>query len=181
MTDRDLFVGEPRDRTLEARRWLEAARSFSHSGDTLAAAQAFRAGGDPLRAGCAFLQARRPFEAARCFIECGERQAAISTLRQVPSGSRDTVAATLLLAPLLYEQGLCDEGLARLDALPADDLAVPQVTASRWRWRARCLERLGRAAEAAEAYREVLALEPCDAEALGALSGSGANGRSRSR
>jgi tetratricopeptide (TPR) repeat protein len=181
MSDRDPFAGEPRHRAGEARGWIEAARSFSHAGDTLAAAQAFRAGGDPLRAGCAFLQARRPFEAARCFIECGERQAAMSSLRQVPRGSRDAIAATLLLASLLYDHGLCDEGLARLDELPPDDGAVPQVTAIRWRWRARFLERLGRAREAAEAYREVVRLEPDDAEALGALSGSIANGRSRSR
>jgi tetratricopeptide (TPR) repeat protein len=150
----------------QARQWEDAARCATMAGDTLGAAEAFRAAGDHQRAGYAFLQAKRPLEAATCFLTHGDKQAATQSLRQVAGGTPDAVKATILLAPLLFEQEQYSDGLLRLEMLPSLSGTEPKLEAERLLWQGQFLERLGRVEEALLAYRKVLILRPDDPLAL---------------
>ena len=114
----------------KAGRWADAGRNFLAAGDYASAGEAFLTGRDYQQAGECLLRAGKPFEAATCFLEVQSKDDASRALRQVPASSQIGGKATMLLVPLLYDQGKYTDALQRLQmpvsythlTLPTSDL-----------------------------------------------------------
>ncbi len=144
----------------KAGRWADAGRAFLAAGDDASAGEAFLTARDYQRAGESLLKAGKPFEAATCFLEVQSNDDASRALRQVPAASRMGGKATMLLVPLLYDQGKYTDALQRLQMLPPATDPGGTTIVDQLYWQARLLERLERTAEAIAAYQKLLAIKP---------------------
>ncbi|MBP7589256.1 MAG: protein kinase [Thermoanaerobaculia bacterium] len=155
----------------KAGRWADAGRSFLAAGDDAAAGEAFLNARDYQRAGESLLKAGKPFEAATCFLEVQSKDDASRALRQVPAASQIGGKATMLLVPLLYEQGKYTDALQRLQMLPPATDPGGTTIVDQLYWQARLLERLERTAEAIAAYQKLVAIKPGYKDAAERLGG----------
>jgi tetratricopeptide (TPR) repeat protein len=156
----------------KAGRWPDAGRAFLAAGDDAAAGEAFLNARDYQRAGESLLKAGKPFEAATCFLEVQSKDDASRALRQVPAASQIGGKATMLLVPLLYDQGKYTDALQRLQMLPPATDPGGTTIVDQLYWQGRLLERLERTEEAVAAYQKLVAIKPGykdAAERLGAL------------
>lgn len=171
-------AGEPRcaaEAYRRAGRWADAGRVFLALGDDAQAGEAFLTAKDYQRAGESLLKAGKPFEAATCFLEVRSKDDASRALRQVPAASQVGGRATMLLVPLLYDQGKYTDALQRLQMLPPATDPGGTTIVDQLYWQARLLERLDRGAEAIAAYRKLLSIKPSykdAAERLAELRGA---------
>jgi hypothetical protein len=159
---------------LRAGRTRDAGRCFAAAGKPHLAAASYAKAGDRPAAAAQYLKAGQPVAAAGELVAAGDKAAAAKLLLDVQAGSPDHEAATLLLVPLLLEQGLRDDALRRLRALPPPAAGDPSPTAAaafrqRLLLQGRVLEELGDTAQAESCYRQLLALEPRHAEAASRL------------
>lgn len=162
----------------KAGRWADAGRNFLAAGDYASAGEAFLTGRDYQQAGECLLKAGKPFEAATCFLEVQSKDDASRALRQVPASSQIGGKATMLLVPLLYDQGKYTDALQRLQMLPPATDPGGTTIVDQLYWQARLLERLERTAEALAAYQKLVAIKPGYKDAAERLAGlRGATGR----
>jgi len=162
---------------LRAARTRDAGRCFAAAGKPHLAAASFAKAGDRTAAAAQYLKAGQPVAAAGELLatgSAGDKAAAARLLIDIPAGSPDHEAGTLLLVPLLLEQGLRDDALRRLRALPpaaAGDHSPAAAAAFRQRQLllGRVLEDLGETEQAESCYRQLLAVEPSHAEAASRL------------
>jgi hypothetical protein len=162
---------------LRAARTRDAGRCFAAAGKPHLAAASYAKAGDRTAAAAQYLKAGQPVAAAAELLATGgpaDKAAAARLLIDIPAGSADHEAGTLLLVPLLLEQGLRDDALRRLRALPpaaAGDHSPAAAAAFRQRQLllGRVLEELGESAQAESCYRQLLAVEPGNAEAASRL------------
>ena len=138
--------------------WRDAARCYAVAGRLEVAAEAYARIPDHRSAASCFREVGRPLEAARHFLEADERQEASAALQEVAEGSPDFQRATLMLVPLLLEEGLHQGALHRLALLGDDPTATGTLAVERLYWQARALEAAERIEEARDAYQKVLAL-----------------------
>ncbi len=156
-------------------RWADAGRAFLAAGDHASAGQAFLTARDYQQAGECLLKAGKPFEAATCFLEVQAKDDASRALRQVPAASQIGGKATMLLVPLLYEQGKYSDALQRLQMLPPATDPGGTTIGDQLYWQGRLFERLERTAEALAAYQKLVAIKPGykdAAERLASLRGA---------
>jgi len=125
---------------------------------------------DEAAAAACYLAAERPLRAARSFLAAGDRGAAAQALQQIAEDSPDFERATLLLVPLLVEEGVYAGALHRLELLRADLSASGSIAVERYYWEARALEGEGRYAEAAQAYQRAVAMRRDHRDASGRLA-----------
>jgi tetratricopeptide (TPR) repeat protein len=157
---------------VRAGRFEDAGRCYSLAGNAAAAADAWARTGRHLEAAALFAKLGQHLKAAKHYLEGGDRAAASIALQQVSPGTPNFERATLLLVPLLLEDGLPEAAVHRLRMLPNDTGLTSTGTLDRVYWEARVLEALGRPRDAAASYEKLLALRRGhrDAEArLGAL------------
>ena len=79
---------------------------------------------DEASAAACFMEVGRYVKAARSFLAAGDKAGASRALQQIAEGSPDFERATLMLVPLLVEEGIFDGALHRRELLPQD----PTVT-----------------------------------------------------
>ncbi|HEV3073008.1 MAG TPA: serine/threonine-protein kinase, partial [Thermoanaerobaculia bacterium] len=165
---------------LRAGRTRDAGRCFAAAGKPHLAAASYTKAGDRAAASEQYLKAGQTVAAAGELLAmggAGDKAAAAKLLLAIPATSADLEAGTLLLVPLLLEQGLRDDALRRLRALPPatggdHSLASPGAMAAfrqRMLLEGRVLEELGDIAQAESCYRQLLAVEPAHAEATSRL------------
>lgn len=148
---------------LRAGRPRDAARSFAAAGKPQLAAAAFAKAGDHAAAADCYLKAGQPIDAAGELLAVGKRPEAAKALMEIEPGRPDFADGTLLLAPLLVEEGLLDEALRRLRLVPRhalDDTAAGAAsaqTSERLYWEGRALEGLGKRREAEACYQRLVA------------------------
>jgi serine/threonine-protein kinase len=117
---------------LRSGRTRDAGRCFGAAGKPHLAAASYAKAGDRAAAAEQFLRAGQPLAAARELLAmggAGDKAAAAKLLLAIPASSADHEAGTLLLVPLLLEQGLRDDALRRLRALPPTSAASAAVAA----------------------------------------------------
>ena len=141
-----------------------AARCYAAAGMTGRAVDAHLQAGDPAAAVGLHLRAGQLLEAASLLLAHGERSRAAQTLLRLQPSDPGFGAGTVLLAPLLIEEGFAADALDRLRRIPAPAARALDPGCSYWQGRA--LESLGREAEAEACYARVAALAPgsCDVE-----------------
>jgi serine/threonine-protein kinase len=159
---------------LRAARTRDAGRCFAAAGKTQLAAASYAKAGDHAAAAAQFVKAGQPVAAAGELVAGGDKSAAAKLLLDVPAGSPEHEAATLALVPLLLEQGLRDDALRRLRALPPPAPGDRSPTAmaalvQRLLLQGRVLEELGDLAQAETCYRQLLAVDPAHPEAAARL------------
>ncbi len=120
----------------------KAASAFAQAGNHQGAADAYSAAGDHLRAGSHYLEA-------------GLARAARDSLQGIRAASPDRAQASLLLIPLLLDDGLVDAARDRFEALPKDDDELDEK--ERLYCQARIEEAMSRYSAAEVLYRRVLA------------------------
>jgi tetratricopeptide (TPR) repeat protein/predicted Ser/Thr protein kinase len=135
----------------------EAARCFILAGQPALAALAFAKLGDFKSAADCYLRAGQPLEAARQLLAAGARTQAARTLIAIQPEAPEGEQATLLLVPLLVEEGFFDDALRRLRQTPAGPMsaAIRSEALDRLYWEGKALEGLGRNIEAREVYRRL--------------------------
>jgi tetratricopeptide (TPR) repeat protein len=151
-------------------RWPDAARCFEAARKPEAAADSFLRVPDEAAAARCFLAAGRPLRAAKCFLGAGQPAAAADALQQIEEDNPDFERATLLLVPLLVEEGLFEGALHRLQMLAQDPEVTGGVAVERHYWEARALEGEGRLQEAAQAYQRVVSIRRDHRDASGRLA-----------
>ncbi|HEY6324880.1 MAG TPA: protein kinase, partial [Thermoanaerobaculia bacterium] len=165
---------------LRAGRTRDAGRCFAAAGKPHLSAASYTKAGDRAAASEQYLKAGQPVAAAGELLAmggAGDKAAAAKLLLAIPASSADVEAGTLLLVPLLLEQGLRDDALRRLRALPpasaGDHSTASPADRAAFRQRTllegRVLEELGDTARAESCYRQLLAVEPGHAEATSRL------------
>jgi tetratricopeptide (TPR) repeat protein len=139
-------------------RWREAARCFSAAGKLELAAESFAHVPDEASAAACFLEAGRPLRAARSYLAAKDHDGAVNALQQIGDDHPDFERATMLLVPLLIEDGMFEGALHRLHLLEQDPTETGAVAVERHYWEARALEGEERFAEAAQAYQRAIAM-----------------------
>jgi tetratricopeptide (TPR) repeat protein len=144
-------AGRPRD----------AARSFLAGGKPQLAATAYAQAGDHAAAAAAYLKAGQLLDAGAAFLAAGDKAQAARTLMRIGTGTIEHREGTLLLAPLLIEEGLGDETLRRLATLPDDPRAAGGAQAlDQLYWQGRAHEVAGRLDKAQGLYAKLVAQKP---------------------
>jgi Protein kinase domain/Tetratricopeptide repeat len=147
---------------LRGRRPRDAGRCYTALGKPQLAAAAYSKAGDHAAAAAQYLKGRQRVAAAAEMVAAGDKAEAARLLTQAADNSPEREAATLLLVPLLLEQGKGEEALHRLRQLPALRPSALTPTADRTQtardrlyWMARSYEELGRLDQAESCYREL--------------------------
>jgi tetratricopeptide (TPR) repeat protein/predicted Ser/Thr protein kinase len=147
---------------LRGRRPRDAGRCYAAAGKTQLAASAYAKAGDHTAAAAQYLKGRQRVAAAAELIAAGDRAEAARVLMQVADNSPEHETATLLLVPLLLEQGQPEEALRRLRQLPpvrpsalTPNADRAQSARDRLYWMGRAYEQLGRSDQAESCYREL--------------------------
>jgi serine/threonine-protein kinase len=153
-----------------AQRWGDAARCYRAAGKLELAAKAYVQVPDEAAAAACYMAAERPLRAAKSFLAAGDRASATQALQQIAEDSPDFERATLLLVPLLVEEGVYAGALHRLELLRADLSASGSIAVERYYWEARALEGEGRLADAAQAYQRAVAMRRDHRDASGRLA-----------
>lgn len=140
----------------KARRLKDAARCYA------AAGLPERAAGVRLNRGAAPAPRLKPgkvLQAASQALAGGDKVRAASLLMQLQTYEPDFGEGTLLLSPLLIEEGFAEEALSRLRRIPASPGGEP-LAAARLYWQARAHEAMGNGEAAKDDYQQALALSP---------------------
>ena len=152
-----------------AQELLRAAQAYEKAGRKRDAARCFEAAGMPRRAvevsteGAArttSVQRRdsRSLEIARGCLAAGDKTRAASLLLQVQPNEEGFGEATVLLAPLLIEEGFGGEALDRLHRIPRE--AALRVEMEVEYWAARSHEALGQREAATVCFERLMARAP---------------------
>lgn len=160
-----------------ARRLHEAARCYEQAGDAKLAAETFAAAGDAAAAATSFLKAGQPVAASTQFLSVGNRSEAAQALQRVPTGSPEFEQASLLLVPLLMEEGMLDAALHRVRMLPPAGPGAATEALDRLYYEGRILEELGRPAEALPCFQRLVALSRDHRDVVERLRGVTAKAR----
>jgi tetratricopeptide (TPR) repeat protein len=134
-----------------------AARCFAAVGNLAAAADSYAKAGDHAAAAELYERLGQHLRAASHYLEHGDRERGLAALQSVEPGGAAYERATLLLVPLLLEDGLADAALHRLQMLPTDR-ATGLALFDRMYWEGRVLEASGRLREAHDSYQRLLAM-----------------------
>lgn len=140
------------------KRWADAERCFTIAGDLVAAVSAALAGGNLGRAAELQLETEQFLESGQNALAAGRDDLALEALQRIPATHLDFERATLLLVPILIEDGMHSVALARLEMLSESNDRTGPVRVERTYWEARALEAAGRHGEAARAYEQTVAL-----------------------
>jgi tetratricopeptide (TPR) repeat protein len=141
-----------------AGQWPAAARCYRAAGRMELAAEAYSRIPDEAAAAECWAAAGRPLHAAKSFLAAGQGEAAANALQEIRDDSPDFARATMMLVPLLIEEGVYEGALHRLQLLRQDPAETGSLAAERHYWEGRALEGAGRLPEAAQAYQRALAL-----------------------
>jgi|CXWL01.1.fsa_nt_gi tetratricopeptide (TPR) repeat protein/tRNA A-37 threonylcarbamoyl transferase component Bud32 len=142
---------------LRAERPADAARCFALVGSHQAAAEAYAKAGRHREAAELYERTGQYLRAATHFLEAGEKGRGMTALQSVETGGVAFERATLLLVPLLIDEGLAEAAMHRLQMLPGDR-GTGLAVFDRMYWEGRVLEALGRTREAHDTYQRLLAL-----------------------
>ncbi|HXO22153.1 MAG TPA: protein kinase, partial [Thermoanaerobaculia bacterium] len=135
----------------------DAARCFTAAGKPQLAAAAYAKAGDRAAAASSYQKAGQHLDAATHLLALGERVEAAKALIQISAGGPGFVEGTLLLVPLLVDEGLLDDALRRLRELPPGSGSDPGAL-ERLYWEGRVLEGLGSREAAASSYRQLVSV-----------------------
>ncbi len=141
----------------KAGRPQDAARCYEAGGALGRAAEAYVRTGSVEQAVAIHLRRGERVEAAQTYLTAGDRTRAAALLIAMRPNEPGYGAATLLLVPLLIDEGFAEEALERLRRIPAGEAAPPAV--ERDYWEGRCLEAAGRTEGAATCFERVLAAD----------------------
>jgi len=166
-----------------AKDWARAAYRWEAAGDPLRAAQAYEKGGRGRDAARCYEAAGMPRKAeevsarpadrpasaspahgdrllrsARQRLAAGDKAGAASLLLQIQPDEKSFGKGTILLAPLLIEEGLGQEALKRLDQIP-HEAGLPIETEVEY-WMARGHESLGQRVAAIACFEQLMARDP---------------------
>ena len=144
---------------VRAERHYDAARCFATAGEHLQAAEAFARADAPRNAADAYLNADRVIEAAEMYLEAEEIESAKAALADLEESHPSYAEASLILVPLLLEEGQLDEASRRYVSITE---AVRQGrfldrSFEIYYCKARYLEAKGRYEGAENFYRKVMA------------------------
>ena len=150
--------------------WKDAARCYEAAGKLELAAESYAHVPDEAAAARCYLAAERPLRAAQGFLDAGDRGSAAQALQLIAEDHPDFERATLLLVPLLIDEGVFDGALHRLSLLPQETTLTGGTTVDRYYWEGRALEGAGRISEAAHAYQRTVAMRRDYRDASGRLA-----------
>lgn len=136
----------------------QAMRCFTAAGDMESAVSAALAADDRGSAAELLLASERFFEAGEHALAAGRTELALEALQRLAADHPDFERATMLLVPLLIEDGLHSAALARLEMLGGGIEKSGPIQVDRAYWEGRALEAAGRFEEAARAYEHAVAL-----------------------
>jgi tetratricopeptide (TPR) repeat protein len=139
-------------------RLRDAARCYEAAGVPQRAAEAYARAGSTGQAVSVHLRKGQTLEAARTFLGAGDKAKAAALLINMRPDETGFAEGTVLLAPLLIEEGFCQDALDRLRRLPAG--GSPQIEIERDYWEGRSLEALRRTEAAAACFERVVARVP---------------------
>lgn len=150
---------------------LRAAEAYEKARRPRDAARCYMAAGMPERAAKLSSPGSRPdppkgrtarpnpnLEAARRSLAAGDKARAASLLLQIQRDEADFAAGTLLLVPLLIEEGFCREALDRLRTMPLGGEAAMEI--ERHYLEGRCLAAMGQKGDAIACFEWVLERAP---------------------
>ena len=139
-----------------------AARCYAAAGMTTDALRIYLRAGDVAAAAELHVRSRRFLDAAALFLERGQKGRAAAILMQLQSTDAEFAMGTVLLAPLLIEEGFAADALERVRRIPAKAAGsdVDVIALERTYWEGRALEALQRSDEARACYSRVAAVEP---------------------
>ncbi|MEE8525009.1 MAG: protein kinase, partial [Thermoanaerobaculia bacterium] len=148
-------LGRAAELYLQLHRNADAGRCLAADGQPERAAEAFRKSGVHRQAADAYREAGRLLSAGESYLEAGDENAARKALEAVTEEHRDYGRASLLLVPLLAEQGSLDGARHRWQML--EKKKIPISSLERLYVEARLCEASGRYQEAETLYQKVLA------------------------
>ena len=122
---------------------------------------------DEAAAARCYLAAEQPLPAAQNFLAAGDRGSAAQALQQIAEDDPDFERATLLLVPLLIDEGVFEGALHRFSLLSQEPTLTGSMTVDRYYWEGRALEGAGRITEAAQAYQRTVAMRRDHRDASG--------------
>ncbi len=139
-----------------------AARCYAAAGMTTDALRIYLRAGDIAAAADLHVRSRRFLDAAALFLERGQKGRAAAILMQLQSTDAEFAMGTVLLAPLLLEEGFAADALERVRRIPLKAAAsdVDVIALERTYWEGRALEALQRSEEAKACYSRIAAAEP---------------------
>ena len=157
MWEREEAWGRAADLYMESRRFAAAGRCYLAAQQPMKAAAAFVAAGDHEQAARAYERTGDPLKAGNYYLQAGLTEEAKDALLAVePGAGGDYVRATLMLVPLLIDEGSVDGAAHRLELLRrAKVKGVPQVEFLYCR--GRIAEAQGRGETAEKYYQQVVA------------------------
>lgn len=138
--------------------WADALRCFAAAGEIESAISAAQAAKDHRAAAPLLIEAGRYVEAAEEALRAEDSETASSALQQIGPEHPDFERATMMLVPLLIEDGLHSAALARLEMLSGAMERTGPMQVERAYWEGRALEAAGRIEEATRAYEHAVAL-----------------------
>ena len=100
-----------------------------------------------------------PLQAARAHLSAGEKSKAAGLLMKLKPGEPEFAEGAVLLAPLLLEEGFCEDALDRLRRIPPGT-TPPQVEIECLYWEGRSLEAMGKSYDALACFERVAARDP---------------------
>ncbi len=150
-------MGRAAELFFRVERYEEAGQCYAQANDHAKAGKAFALAGNDCAAADAYLAADEMLRAGEHYLKAGEAAAAQDALQGIDPEDPEYPRASLLLIPVLLEQGLAAGASHRLDALEASPQGRKVPAAARFYWRGRVHEARGEVAEAEIAYQKVLA------------------------
>jgi tetratricopeptide (TPR) repeat protein len=141
----------------QAGRLRDAARCYETAGLLERAAETHARAGNAEQAIALQVRGGRAIDAARTYLAAGDKARAASLLIPVRPEEPGFGEGAVLLAPLLLDEGFAEGALDRLRRIPA---SAQELDVERAYWEGRCLEALGRTAEAVAAYERATARDP---------------------
>ncbi|MBZ0113040.1 MAG: protein kinase [Thermoanaerobaculia bacterium] len=144
------------DLYFRAEGWRDAARCFSAVGRHDLAAKAYERIPDSAQAASCHLRWGNFLEAGRLFLTAGDKSAASRAFQEIEPDQDGYGDATLLLAPLLIEEGVSQGALHRLTQLSTDLSGSRKL--ERLYWEGRALEDMGQGFEARGRYEQLAAV-----------------------
>jgi tetratricopeptide (TPR) repeat protein/transglutaminase-like putative cysteine protease len=165
------------DKTADARRVVAAARAY-HPNDQALAELAVKAAGDAKQEEAAYRELVQRFpdqlkysvELGRCLVDAGRYTAARKVLQAVAKNGQpsEQAQAHYQLARSFFQEDKAKDALKHWEAAADGDEDTVHTVAALL-LKARALEKLGQANQAAAAYREALKVDGDSAEALESL------------
>jgi len=139
-----------------------AARCYATAGMTTAAVDAYVRGGNVHAAADLHIRAGQLLEAASLYLSKGDKAKAAAILLRIQPGVPSYPMGTLLLAPLLIDEGFAADALERVRRITVrgGEMDADTLNMERNYWEGRALEALGRISEARDCFNIVADLNP---------------------